>query len=171
MERLESYVSGTYRNNGDFKSFCPSPINSIWTWSDIELNFLLSEANKELGGLNTYSELIPDIDIYIRMHIRTEANKSNKIEGTNTSIEEDMMKAEDISPEKRDDVQEVNNYISAMNYGIKRIVDDEFPFTSRLITEMHEILLQGVRGEHKTPGEFRRSQNFIGGSRPSNALP
>ncbi|MDD3308018.1 MAG: Fic family protein [Acetobacterium sp.] len=169
MNRLERFKSGTYRDQGDFKSFCPSGINQMWTWEDSELNYLLAEANKELGGLNTYSELIPDIDIYIRMHIRTEANKSNKIEGTNTSIEEDMMSSEDISPEKRDDVQEVNNYIDAMNHGIKRIVEDGFPFTSRLMTEMHQILLQGVRGEHKTPGELRRSQNFIGGSMPSNA--
>lgn len=169
MNRLENFTSGTYRNQGDFKSFCPSCISQMWTWEDPELNYLLSEANKELGGLNTYSELIPDIDLYIRMHIRAEANKSNKIEGTNTSIEEDMMSSEDISPEKRDDVQEVNNYIEAMNHGIKRIVEDNFPFTSRLMREMHQILLQGVRGEHKTPGEFRKSQNFIGGSMPSNA--
>lgn len=170
MNRLENYKSGTYRDQGDFKSFCPSFINKMWTWEDSELNFLLSEADKGLGGLNTYSELMPDIDVYIRMHIRTEANKSNRIEGTNTSIEEDMMSMEDISPEKRDDVQEVNNYVNAMNHGIKRIMEDDFPFTSRLMAEMHEILLQGVRGEHKTPGEFRRSQNFIGGSMPSNAI-
>lgn len=169
MNRLENFKSGTQRDQGDFKSFTPSFINKMWTWQDTELNYLLSEANKELGGLNTYSELIPDIDIYIRMHIRTEANKSSKIEGTNTSIEEDMMSSEDVSPEKRDDVQEVNNYIEAMNHGISRIVEDDFPFTSRLITEMHQILLQGVRGKHKLPGEFRRSQNFIGGSKPSNA--
>jgi Fic family protein len=141
----------------------------MWIWEDPELNYLLAEANKELGGLNTYSELIPDIDIYIRMHIQTEANKSNKIEGTNTSIEEDMMSREDVLPEKRDDHQEVNNYINAMNHGLKRI-EDGFPLTSRLMREMHDILMQGVRGEHKTPGEFRKSQNFIGGNAPSNAI-
>ena len=137
---------------------------------DAELNYLLAEANKELGGLNTYSELIPDIDLYIRMHIRTEANKSNKIEGTNTTIEEDMMSSEDILPEKRDEHQEVNNYINAMNHGIKRTVEDDFPLPVDVMREMHEILLQGVRGEHKTPGEFRTSQNFIGGNMPSNAI-
>ncbi len=170
MSRLENFQSGTYRDHGDFKSFCPSCINQMWIWEDAELNYLLAEANKELGGLNTYSELIPDIDLYIRMHIRTEANKSNKIEGTNTTIEEDMMSSEDILPEKRDEHQEVNNYINAMNHGIKRTVEDDFPFTGRLMREMHEILLQGVRGEHKTPGEFRTSQNFIGGNMPSNAI-
>jgi Fic family protein len=169
MSSLESYNSGTALNQGDFKSFKPSLINKIWTWQDSELNFLLSQANKELGGLNTYSELIPDIDIYIRMHIRTEANKSSKIEGTKTSIEEDMMGVDEVAIERRDDVQEVNNYIDSMNHGIKRILEDEFPLTSRLMREMHEILLTSVRGEHKTPGEFRKSQNFIGGTMPSNA--
>jgi len=170
VNRLENFKAGTQRDQGDFKSFIPSFINKMWTWQDTELNFLLSEANKELGGLNTYSELIPNIDIYIRMHIRTEANKSSRIEGTNTSIEEDMMSIEDVSPEKRDDVQEVNNYIEAMNHGIRRIVEDDFPITSRLMTEMHQILLQGVRGKHKLPGEIRTSQNFIGGTMPSNAV-
>ena len=169
INRLEKFQQGIYRNQGDFKSFCPAFINQKWLWEDAELNFLLAEANKELGGLNTYSELIPDIDIYIRMHIRAEANKSNRIEGTNTTLEEDMMEKENIPLEKRNDVQEVNNYIEAMNYGIGRILQDDFPFTSRLLREMHAILLQGVRGKHKTPGEFRHSQNSIGGSMPSNA--
>ena len=104
------------------------------------------------------------------MHIRVEANKSNRIEGTKTSIEEDMLPKENLISEKRDDVQEIENYIKAMDYGVKRIIDDDFPFSSRFLRELHQILLQGVRGEHKTPGEFRRSQNFIGGTKPSDAL-
>lgn len=170
LKNLEDYRSGSYRNQGDFKSFIPSPVNDTWVWRNPIVNTLLSEANKEIGGLNSYSELIPNIDIYILMHIRVEANKSNRIEGTNTSVEEDLMPPEDLLPEKRDDVMEVNNYVHAMNYGIKRITEDEFPFSSRLIRELHKILLQGVRGEHKTPGAFRTSQNFIGGSMPSNAV-
>lgn len=170
MLTIERYKSGSYRNQGDFKSFIPSPICDDWQWSDRRMNRLLAEANKELGALNTYSELVPDIDTYIRMHIQVEANKSNRIEGTNTSIEDDMMNIEDVDPERRDDAQEVGNYINAMNHGIHRIVDDGFPFTTRLMREMHEILMQGVRGEHKTPGEFRTSQNFIGGTMPSDAV-
>lgn len=170
MNIIEKFKAGSYRNQGDFKSFIPSPICEDWKWSDRRMNHLLAEANKELGTLNAYSELVPDIDTYIRMHIQVEANKSNRIEGTNTSIEEDMMHIEDIDPERRDDAQEVNNYIAAMNHGIKRIQEDGFPFTTRLMREMHEILLQGVRGEHKTPGEFRTSQNFIGGTMPENAV-
>lgn len=170
MKKLEEYKSGSYRNQGDFKSFIPSHVNDTWVWNNPLVNSLLSEASKEIGGLNSYSELIPNIDLYIIMHIRVEANKSNRIEGTHTSVEEDMMAPEDLLPEKRDEVMEVNNYIKAMNYGIKRITEDEFPFSSRLIRELHEILLQDVRGTHKTPGEFRTSQNFIGGSMPSNAV-
>ena len=170
MIAVESFLSGKYRNNGDFKSFIPSPINDTWVWSSSEINALLSQADRELGALSTYSELIPDLDIYIRMHIRVEANKSNRIEGTKTSIEEDMLPKENLVSEKRDDVQEIENYIKAMDYGVKRIIDDDFPFSSRFLRELHQILLQGVRGEYKIPGEFRRSQNFIGGSKPSDAV-
>ena len=170
MKNLEEFEAGSYRNQGDFNSFIPSAVNDTWVWHSPIVNTLLSEASKELGGLNSYSELIPNIDIYIYMHIRVEANKSNRIEGTHTSVEEDMMSPEDLLPEKRDDVMEVNNYIRAMNYGIERITKDEFPFSSRLIRELHAILLHGVRGAHKTPGEFRMSQNFIGGTMPSNAV-
>ena len=166
---VETFKSGSYRNNGDFKSFLPSPVNDVWNWSSPEISSLLSEADREIGALSTYSEFIPDLDIYIRMHIRVEANKSNRIEGTRTSIEEDMLPQENLGPEKRDDVQEIENYIKAMDYGVKRILDDDFPFSSRFLRELHQILMQGVRGEHKTPGEFRRSQNFIGGSKPSDA--
>jgi Fic family protein len=170
MKYLEEFEAGSYRNQGDFKSFIPSTVNDTWVWHSPIVNTLLSEASKELGGLNSYSELIPNIDIYIYMHIQVEANKSNRIEGTHTSVEEDMMSPEDLLPEKRDDVMEVNNYVRAMNYGIERISKDDFPFSSRLIRELHAILLNGVRGTHKTPGEFRLSQNFIGGSMPSNAV-
>ena len=168
-QKLEKYKSGSYRNQGDFSSFIPSAINMDWTWETPRINALLNRASSELGGLNTFAELVPDIDTYIMMHIQVEANKSNRIEGTNTTIEEDMMPIEDVNPEHRDDALEVSNYIKALNYGIDRIQKDDFPFTTRLLREIHKILLVGVRGEHKTPGEFRTSQNFIGGSMPSNA--
>ena len=167
---VNKFKSGSYRNQDDYKTFKPTCINHPWRWSDPEINTLLEKASSELGSLNAFSDLIPNIDIYISMHIRTEANKSNKIEGTKTTVEEDLLPVEDISPEKRDDYQEVQNYINAMHTGIKRIIVDNFPLCNRLIRELHEILLQGVRGEHKTPGEFRKSQNWIGGTRPSNAV-
>ncbi len=167
---VEDFKSGTYRNHGDFRSFIPSPVNDTWGWRSAEINALLSKADLEIGALNSFSEFIPDLEIYIRMHIRVEANKSNRIEGTRTSIEEDMLPKENLLPEKRDDVHEIDNYIQAMDYGVHRIVEDGFPFSTRFLRELHSILLRGVRGEHKTPGEFRRSQNFIGGTKPSDAI-
>lgn len=167
---MNTFRSGVYQDRGDYKSFLPTLVNHSWEWTDAELNILLERASSELGSLNAFSDLIPNIDIYIRMHIKTEANKSNKIEGTKTSIEEDLLPVEDIAPEKRDDQQEVHNYIKALNYGIKRISDDDFPLCNRLICEIHKLLLSGVRGKYKTPGEMRKSQNWIGGSKPSDAV-
>ena len=167
---MNTFHSGNYISQGDYTSFSPTLINHSWRWNDAELNILLEQASSELGSLNAFSDLIPNIDIYIRMHIKTEANKSNKIEGTKTSIEEDLLPAEDIAPEKRDDQQEVRNYIKALNYGIKRILGDDFPLCNRLICEIHKLLLSGVRGKYKTPGEIRKSQNWIGGSKPSDAV-
>ncbi len=168
--KIEKFKSGFYINQGDYKTFKPAYINEVWDWEDTGINMLLEEASRELGGLNSFSDLIPNIDVYIKMHIKTEANKSSKIEGTKTSIEEDLLQIEDIAPEKRDDHEEVHNYIIALNYGIDRIVKEGFPLCNRLICEMHYKLLQGVRGKHKTPGELRRSQNWIGGTKPSDAL-
>ena len=169
--KLESFKSGTYQHQREgYTSFTPSKINFEWTWDDPELNTLLERANSSLGGLNSYSDLIPNIDVYIKLHLKTEAHKSNKIEGTKTTIEEDLMKIDDVSPEKRDDRIEVQNYINAINEGITKITVDNFPLSSRFIRDLHYILLQGARGEYKTPGEFRKSQNWIGGSKPSNAI-
>ena len=155
--KLENYLAGGYANQGDYKSFVPTSIDLPWEWSDTSLNMLLERASSEIGGLNAFAELVPNIDIYIKMNIRTEANKSSKIEGTKTSIEEDLMRLEDVSPEKHDDHVEVNNYVHALQHGINRITNDQFPLCLRLIREIHKVLMQGVRGEHKTPGEFRRT--------------
>ena len=170
MKIVEKVEGGTFRSHGDYKSFISSTVNDVWTWESTKINHLSSLASSELGGLDTFSELVPDIDVYIKMHIQVEANRSSSIEGTQTTIEEDMTPLEELSAEKRNDAQEVRNYIDAMNHGVKRILEDDFPFTSRLMREMHAVLMQGVRGEHKTPGEFRESQNFIGGTKPSDAM-
>ncbi|MCL2030449.1 MAG: Fic family protein [Oscillospiraceae bacterium] len=168
--KLEDYITGNYANQGDFKSFIPAPVDIPWEWSDTSLNMLLERASSEIGGLNAFAELVPNIDLYIKMHIRTEANKSSKIEGTKTSFEEDLMRVEDVSPEKRNDHVEVNNYVRALQHGINRITNDHFPLCLRLIREIHEVLMRGVRGEYRAPGEFRKSQNWIGGSVPSTAI-
>lgn len=167
--KLEEYKSGEYVKMNDYKAFIPSKINFNWGWDDTKLDKLLAEANRQIGELNAYSLLIPNVDLYIKMHVKIEANKSSKIEGTRTTVEEDLLDVTDINPEKRDDWEEVQNYVKATNYGIERIRDG-FPVCTRLIREIHEILMQGVRGEYKTPGEFRVSQNWIGGSMPSTAV-
>ena len=168
MKKLEDFKAGQYIKVDDYKSFIPSKINEDWIWNDSQLNKLLAEANLQLGTLNGFAEQIPNIDIYIKMHVKVEANKSSSIEGTKTTIDEDLLEKLDVNPEKRDDWQEVQNYVEAINYGIKRI--NELPLCTRLIKEIHSILMQGVRGEHKNPGEYRTSQNWIGGSKPSNAV-
>ncbi len=167
--KLEEYQSGKHVNIDDYKAFIPSTINCNWGWDDTKLDKLLAEANRQLGELNAYSILIPNVDLYIKMHVKIEANKSSRIEGTRTTIEEDLMDVSDVDPEKRDDWEEVQNYVKAINYGVERINSD-FPVCTRLIREIHKVLMTGVRGEHKTPGEFRISQNWIGGSMPSKAV-
>ena len=167
--KLEEYKSGKYVRMNDYKAFIPSKINYNWGWDDTKLDKLLAEANRQIGELNAYSLLIPNVDLYIKMHVKIEANKSSRIEGTRTTVEEDLLDVTDINPEKRDDWEEVQNHVKATNYGVERIKNG-FPVCTRLIRELHKILMQGVRGEHKTPGEFRTSQNWIGGSMPSNAV-
>ena len=166
--KLEEYKAGEYKQGNGYKAFLPSNINYNWGWDDTKLDALLAEANRQIGELNAYSLLLPNVDLYIKMHVKIEANKSSKIEGTKTTIEEDLSDLQDINPEKRDDWEEVQNYVKATNYGIDRI-NNNFPVCNRLIRDIHRILLNGVRGEKKTPGEFRISQNWIGGTMPSNA--
>ncbi len=164
---MESFVSGQYINQGYYKSFQPSLINKNWVLNNMEVIQLLSKADRHLGRLDMYSEYV-NIDLFIRMHIAKEATQSSKIEGTQTNIEEAFLKKEEIAYEKRDDWEEVQNYISAMNEAVKLL--HRLPFSSRLIKQTHKILLQGVRGEHKLPGEYRTSQNWIGGATINDAV-
>ena len=166
--KLEDYKAGEYKQGNGYKAFLPSNINYNWGWDDTKLDALLAEANRQIGELNAYSLLLPNVDLYIKMHVKIEANKSSKIEGTKTTIEEDLSDLQDINPEKRDDWEEVQNYVKSTNYGIDRI-NDGFPVCNRLIRDIHRILLNGVRGEKKTPGVFRISQNWVGGTMPSTA--
>ena len=164
---MKNYQAGTYIKQKSYKSFQPEKINREWTIDNMEVLSLLSQADRQLGRLDMYSEYIPNIDLYISMHVLKEATQSSKIEGTKTNIEEALLDKEDINEEKRDDWEEVQNYITALNSAIKSL--EKLPFSSRLIKETHKILLQGVRGKHKLPGEFRTSQNWIGGASISDA--
>lgn len=164
---MKSFKSGTYISQGTYKSFQPNLINKQWLLDEMEIIDLLSKADRHLGRLDMYSEHIPDVDLFISMHVLKEATQSSKIEGTQTNMEEALLDKEDVSHEKRDDWEEVQNYIQAMQKAINML--KEIPFSSRLIRQTHKILLQGVRGEHKLPGEFRTSQNWIGGASINDA--
>ncbi len=165
--KLEEFKSGVYTQEYQYKAFLPNSINSNWIWDDSEINILLDEANRKLGEINAFSYLIPNIDMFIKMHIVKEANTSSKIEGTKTNIDEAVMKEEQLSPEKRNDWLEVHQYIESMKSAI--VMLEKLPLSNRLIRETHEILLRTGRGENKTPGEFRKSQNWIGGKNLSDA--
>lgn len=165
---MKNFNSGEYISQGTFKSFSPEKINRQWSVDDIEVINLLSKADRQLGRLDMYSEYLPNIDLFISMHVLKEATQSSKIEGTKTNIADALQSKSDISEEKRNDWEEVQNYIEALNTAIKSL--NEIPFSSRLIKQTHKILLQGVRGKHKIPGEFRTSQNWIGGASISDAV-
>lgn len=166
--KLETFRAGIWRQRYQYKSFEPVPINQQWFWEDPTINTLLEAANRALGELNAFSLIVPDIDLFIEMHVLKEAQTSSRIEGTQTGIDEALMSEEQIQPEKRDDWREVRNYIDAVNTAIAEL--KHLPLSNRLLKQTHEILMRGVRGEHKQPGEFRTSQNWIGGSNLTDAV-
>lgn len=164
---MQKFKSGTYINQGYYKSFQPNLIHREWRIDDMQVLNLLSQADRQLGRLDMYSQYV-NIDMFIQMHIAKEATQSSKIEGTQTKIEEAFLDKNEINTEKRDDWKEVQNYIQAMNEAVRML--HTLPFSNRLIKQTHKVLLQGVRGTHKLPGEYRTSQNWIGGASINDAI-
>lgn len=166
--QVEQFRSGQWLQQYQYKSFSPTPINCEWQWLDPQLNTLLERASRALAELNALSLMVPDVDLFIRMHIAKEANTSSRIEGTQTQMDEALMRREQVAPEKRDDWQEVQNYIEAINTAVEDL--KQLPLSIRVLKQTHAVLMQGVRGDHKMPGDFRTSQNWIGGSNLNNAV-
>jgi len=146
------------RATGGYSAFVPNALPPAIEW-DIVLASRMSRADLAVGTLSGLGETLPNPHLLIYPFIRREAVLSSRIEGTQSSLS-DLLLFEATQVEKQRDVREVQNYVRAMEYGLKRLV--ELPLSLRFIRELHSILMEGVRGEHATPGEFRQSQNWIG---------
>jgi len=164
---FKDFVSGRWVEQYQYKRFSPVTVNHEWTWNDPQINTLLEEAMRAMGELNAFSLIIPDVDLFIQMHVVKEASTSSRIEGTQTEIDEALRPRELVAPERRSDWDEVQNYIKAMNQAIEAL--QTLPLSNRLLKNTHRTLLEGVRGTEKLPGQFRKSQNWIGGTGPSDA--
>lgn len=165
-KRIGIYI--TQKVSGEsYKAYIPAKLPPI------ELTLLypyLEKATLALAELNSIHKTIPNTALFIYMYVRKEALLSNQIEGTQSSFSDLILFEHNQKPEVSiEDVEEVSNYVKAINYGLEGLKDD-FPLSLRLLKEIHRILLSGGRGSSQTPGEFRRSQNWIGGTRPGNAL-
>lgn len=167
MKDIKVFEAGHYESGYGYKYFVPSRIDEEWCSSDPVVCKLLEKAAIKLGELNSFSRLVPNIDLFIQLHVTKEAVVSSQIEGTQTRMEEALLPETEVQPERRNDWKEVNNYIVAINDAIEEL--NRLPISSRLIKSTHKQLLDSVRGEHKLPGEFRRSQNWIGGNSLADA--
>ena len=163
--------SGIFRNTmAGYRAFFPAPLPPAPPLSlENDLQLLLSEADRALGALNVVVTVLPCPDLLVGMFIQKEALLSSQIEGTQSSLVDILGANAEHAPTA--DVGEVINYVKAMRHGLKRLADDDFPMSLRLLREIHSVLMQEVRGGavHLTPGEFRTAQNWIGGSHPGNA--
>ncbi len=165
---LETYKAGHLEKGMGYRYFIPEEINDEWLWKNPSINKLLERAAVKLGELNSFAKLVPNVDLFIQLHVTKEAVVSSRIEGTQTNIGEAMLPEEEISPERKNDWREVRNYSNAMSEAIRQL--ETLPISSRLLREAHKTLLDSVRGEQKMPGQFRTSQNWIGGSSLDDAI-
>lgn len=154
-----------------FQAFVPQALPPV---PDLQLDGSLYDkserANRALGRLDGITTLLPDPSLFLYLYVRKEALLSSQIEGTQSSFSDLLLyEIEEAPGVPLNDVQEVSSYVAALDYGLTRIKKG-FPLSLRLIREIHQVLLQSGRGSNQTPGEFRRSQNWVGGTRPGNAL-
>lgn len=147
---------------GGYKAFMPNPLPPDPPISiDLEMLKLLSEANRAIGRLDGSTENLPNPDLFVAMYVKKEAVLSSQIEGTQASLTDVLeFESKDLSHAIPEDIGEVVSYVEAINYGLKRL--NTFPLSLRLIKEIHAVLMINSRGQNRTPGEFRRSQNWIG---------
>lgn len=167
--------AGTFREvrTGDetYRTFLPKPLPPDPPIEiDGEIAGLLDQASRAVGRLDGVTFMLPDPDSFIYSYVRKEAILSSQIEGTQSSLSDLLLLEQGaVGAVPKADTQEASNYVAAMNHGLDRIAGG-FPLSLRLIREVHEILLDGARGSHQSPGEFRRSQVWIGGTRPGTAV-
>jgi Fic family protein len=163
------YVTSTMSGER-VQAFVPAPLPPDARTLDLaSLQGILAEANQAVGRLDGMTSAFQDLNLFLYSYVRKEAVLSSQIEGTQSSLSDLLLyENSEIPGVPLDDVQEVSNYVAALNHGLKRLRGG-FPLSLRLIREIHEVLLAKGRGSHAQPGEFRKSQNWIGGSRPGNA--
>lgn len=150
------------------RAYVPPPLPPVPALELGPLYVLMEKANRALGRLDSIASILPDTDLFLYMYVRKEALLSSQIEGTQSSLSDLLLFESDDEPGvPLDDVQEVSNYVAAMNHGLESL--KTIPLSNRLIKEIHQILMAKGRGHAQTPGQFRRSQNWIGGTRPGNA--
>ena len=168
--RIGHYVS-TICGSEEVKAYVPSPLSDDLNLNIENLQPLLEEARDALGHLRGIGFVLPDINYFLYSYIRKEAVLSSQIEGTQSSMSDLMSYEAGNFKAPLDDVQEVSSYVSAMNYALKTLDAPEgLPLCLRLLCDIHKRLMNNTRGSNKDPGEFRKSQNWIGGTRPGNAL-
>ncbi len=166
---IQEFRAGSFKKGNEYRYFLPEKINRSFFWTDTVINELLEKASLRLGELNSFSRFVPDTAMFIIVHIFKEAVVSSRIEGTQTDIEEAFIEEKEIDPKRRDDWKEVNNFMSTlMNAAIEEL--KTLPLSNRLIKNTHKTLLSSGRGKRKNPGEFRQSQNWIGGTSLADAV-
>lgn len=167
-KRIGHYIKSSVVAGESYSAYIPKPLPPHPTLDMNELYPLLDQANTALGRLDGMSMVLPDPSLFLYMYVRKEAVLSSQIEGTQSSLSDLLLfETEEAPGAPIDDVTEVSCYVSALNYGLERL--KEFPLSLRLIREIHAKLMNNSRGGDKQPGEFRTSQNWLGGTRPGNA--